>query len=437
MITLALLATGVAAQTNPLSVDDIELISGVDNFGQPLMQAVGVLTNHSSTSAYTDITLNAEAYDANDSLIGEGIGVLANACGIGLLSNFGLQPGTTQQFSAPLELFEQDAAIARVVISASARSTSATPPAPLADGIDQVTSAETVNIEWIDAHSFRYATGCETDLFTDWMWQSYNTETNAATEIIPPHADEMTDTLRQRLQLEDDVIFAHSMLRYTPDGNRLVYQNARNDFLSAYIDGTFRRGLYTGLHSQSLQGIYWLPEEKFLAYYYGAYSDPVSYFTADAESRVISPALANNPPSLIVPGVSRDARRVVIAGDYDDGLGYYLYVVTNGFFEKLFKAEAIPGNNYPAPIPLSGGDEDLITEIYVALPIDGQARLQCFNRDEGFLHDLGALPLDLSDSERAWWWLSPDNNTIALAATGVNGGLWLINLTALPACIGE
>ncbi len=270
LLIAAFVVPGAAAQTNPLSVDDIEVTSGVGDFGQPVMRAVGTLTNHSETSAYTGITLNAEVYDASDTLIGDGIGVLNNACGVGLLPDFVLQPGTAQSFSAPLELFDSEATIARVVITAEARSGRVTPPAPLADGIDPVTSAETVNVEWIDEHSFRYATGCATDLFLDWTWQVYNMGTRSAAEITPPHASDVTDGLRQRLQLDDDLIFAHSMLRYAPDGQRLVYQNARNDFLTAYVDGTFRRGLYTGLHNQSLQGIYWLPQERFLAYYYGA-----------------------------------------------------------------------------------------------------------------------------------------------------------------------
>ena len=42
----------------------------------------------------------------------------------------------------------------------------------------------------------------------------------------------------------------------------------------------------------------------------------------------------------------------------------------------------------------------------------------------------------LADDERAWWWLSTDESQIALAADGVNGGLWLIDLTALPDCAG-
>jgi hypothetical protein len=60
--------------------------------------------------------------------------------------------------------------------------------------------------------------------------------------------------------------------------------------------------------------------------------------------------------------------------------------------------------------------------------------MQCFNREEGGLHDLVPLPLNLTDGERAQWWLSPDEQTIALASNGVNSGLWLIDLDALPAC---
>ncbi len=437
MLIAVLGAVSVSAQTNPLTVDDVEITSGVGDFGQPVLRAVGTLTNHGDTLAYTGISLNAEAYDAADALIGSGIGVLTNACGVGLLPDFALQPGAAQTFSAPLELFDPEATVARVVVTADAQSAPATPPAALAAGVEQVSSAEAVNVEWIDDHSLRYATGCATDPFLDWTWQVYDLGSGSTTAIAPPHAEDVTDALRQRLQLADDETLVHSLLRYAPDGQRLVYQNVQNDFQTASVDGTFRRVLYTGLHNQSLQGVYWLPEERFLAYYYGAIGDPVSYFTADAAARVISPPLAQNPPSLIVPGVSRDARRVVIAGDFADGLGYYLYVVTNGFFEKLFAPDDIPGNNYPAPLLISGGEDDLITQVYAAIPVDGVPRLQCFNRDEGVLYDLAPLPLDLGDGDRAWWWLSPDDNTIALAANGVNGGLWQIDLTALPACAGE
>lgn len=423
------------AQQNPLTITAIEIVSGVGDFGQPVVRAIGTLSNVSTDSAYNGISLHARVFDSTSAQIGEGIGVLVDACGVGLLPNFALQPGSTQRFDVPLELFEADATVTRVTISAEAQPTDPTPPAPLADGIHLLTDAETVQVDWYSDHSFRYATGCETAAFTDWSWYNYNGDTDSSSEIVAPHAGDVTELMRSRLELQDDAVFAHAVLRYAPGGDRLVYQNDRNDFLTAYIDGSFRRGLYTGLNNRSLQGIYWQPDERFIAYYFGAYGDPVYYFTADAEARVISPALPNNPPSITVPGVSRDARRVVISGDFDEGMGYYLYVVTNGFFEKLFEAVP-PGNNYPAPIPVeddASGDA-LITRVYVALPVDGVPHLQCFNRSENVLYDLAPLPLDLGENARAWWWLSPDNSQIALAADGVQGGLWLIDLAALPPC---
>lgn len=420
------------APTPGLTVDDVQIVSSIGDFGQPVIEAFGTVVN-SSPDAYANISLSAQAFDAQDNAIGEGIGVLVNACGVGLLPDFVLQPQMTQTFSVPLELTETDSTVERVEISVQGDSVPPTEAAPLADGIRRVTSDETVNVEWIDDASFRYSTGCETDLFTEWTWYSYDTAAETRTRITPPHAGDANETMRERLELSDDATFAHSMMRFAPDGDRVVYQNARNDFLTASIIGTFRRGLYNTLNSRSLQGIYWQPEERFIAYYYGAYGDPVYYFIADAEARVISPALDRNPPSVIAPGLSRDGRRVVVAGTFEDVTGYYLYVVTNGFFELQFEAEP-PGNNYPAPIPLANPESDLIDRIYVALPVDGEPRLQCFNRDEEQLHDLAPLPLNLADDERAWWWLSPDESQIALAADGVNGGLWLIDLTALPDC---
>ncbi len=422
-------------QISDLAAENVQLVNSVGDFNQPVIEAVGQLSNSSRSHAYTNITLNAQAFDAQGKTVGEGIGVLVNACGDGLLPDFTLQPGDSQTFSAPLELDDPNAKIARVEISATADSAALSPSDPLPNGMQQITDDETVNVEWVDNNTFHYSTGCDSDLFLNWDWYSYDIQRQSEAPINTPFAENVTDTLRSRLQLSDDATFAHSMMRFAPDGQRVVYQNEKNDFLTAYIDGTYRRGLYTGLNNRSLQGIYWQPDEKFLAYYYGSYGDPVYYFTADAEARIISPPLEKNPPSVIVPGVSRDGRRVVVAGQFDQGVGYYLYVVTNGFFEFEFQANP-PGNNFPAPIPLTLDDDDSgnIDLIYAALPVDGTAHLQCFNRDEAKLYDLGSLPINLSDGDRAWWWLSPDNSRIALAANGVNGGLWLIDLTALPAC---
>jgi len=153
---------------------------------------------------------------------------------------------------------------------------------------------------------------------------------------------------------------------------------------------------------------------------------------------------------VIVPGISRDARRAVIAGNFDErgnskalddatglGVGYYLTVLDDTFFEKLFDAE-LPGNNYPSPLVFTNPEDNLVNRIYVALDdAEGDPRLMCFNRDEGELYDLAPLPFRLAEDERAQWWLSPDDNTIALAANGVHGGMWLIDVTMLPVCTAE
>ena len=47
---------------------------------------------------------------------------------------------------------------------------------------------------------------------------------------------------------------------------------------------------------------------------------------------------------------------------------------------------------------------------------------------------LRALPAGLLRSDRSGLWLSPDETELALTANGPAGGLWLIDLGALPAC---
>lgn len=434
IIALALLvATCANAQDAPLSVQDVEWAEGVGSFGQPVFTVRGQVINNRTDTAYTDVSLAAAAYDADDALIGEGVGVLVNACGAGLVFDFALQPGSTQNFSAPLELFEMDAEIARVEVDVIATQTEPAEPLELAEGITPITNQETVMVEWTGAQTFRYATGCETDLFTEWDWHNYNVRLETSGDINHPNARFVNDDLRERLQLEDDLIFANAMIRFAPDGDRLLYQDARNDLLSASFEGTFPRLVYSGLNNYSLRNIHWQPDERFIAYYFGAYGDPVLYFTATAENVRISPSLLNNPPSVIVPGITRDARRVVVAGTFDDVTGYFLYVVNNNFFEPLFEAEP-PGNNYPAPIPLVDPETDLVSRVYVARDVDGVPTLQCFNRDADALIDLAPLPIRLTLDERAWWWLSPNDRYIALAADGANSGAWLIDLEALPDC---
>jgi hypothetical protein len=124
---------------------------------------------------------------------------------------------------------------------------------------------------------------------------------------------------------------------------------------------------------------------------------------------------------------------VIVGGTFDEGTGYYIHVVTNGFFELLFRAD-LPGNNWPGPIAVVDAEEDLVVRVYVAHPVNGVPTLECYNREQDVLYSLASLPLNLTEGDRAKWWLSPNEQTIALAANGINGGLWTIDLNAMPPC---
>jgi hypothetical protein len=437
-LLLFVVGTAAAQDTPSLTVESVDVVMTQDIYGQNVFSAEGVLLNEGD-DAYTNITLRVEAYSPDDALIGEGIGVMVNACGAGLLFDFALQPGESHAFAAPIELFEMGQRVERVEVFPDATPTNPAPSeAELPEGITQIAAdQEVIALEWTEAPAFRYATGCTRDLFTDWTWYDYDPSTGESAQIEHPRAAEVTEELRTNLDLADPLIFANSALRFAPDGTRLVYQDALNAVWTAAPDGRLLRRLYDRLNNRTWQGIHWLPEGRFLAYYYGAFGDPVIYFTADVEGRYISPPPLQLPPSLTVPGVSLDGRRVVITGDFADRpeggtMGYYIYVLTNNFFERLFEAEP-PGNNYPAPVPILSEAGDRVTLVYLALEVDGEARFQCFNRDDATLHDLAPLPLNLADDERGWFTLAPDGQTLALHANGANGGLWLLDL---PPCEG-
>jgi hypothetical protein len=413
---------------------EVTLSRELDIYDQEVIVARGRLSNESDV-AYRDVFLTAVALNAEAVPIGEGIGFLVDACGAGLLPGFALQPDHSQPFALPLELYEPDVRIDRVEISVQGTPVEPLPPmgAGLAEGIRQISDEEIVEVSWQDEASLLFAAGCGRDLFVDWRWYRHDRAAGETVPIDHPRADAVTDTLRERLRLTDPLIFANSMLRFAPSGQRLVYQDAINQVYTAAFDGTLQRLLYTGLNNRSLQNIYWLRDDRFIAYYFGALGDPVLYFTADAEGRYISPPLERNRESVSLPGASLDGRRVILGGTYDDVTGYFLNVLTYPYFELMFASE-VPGNNWPAPIPIVNPADDRVVRIYVARPVDGAATLQCFNRDEAVLYDLATLPLALTESDRAQWWLSPDGRTLALAASGVGGGLWLIDLPALPPC---
>jgi hypothetical protein len=421
----------------PLEVQDATVSESVDVYGRAVSQVEGQLLNTTGES-YANVMLTAEVFDSSDTLIGEGIGYLVDACGAGLLPDYLMPPDHSQRFMVPLELFEENSAIERVEIIAAGDAMPASEPLTLPNGIQQLSDQEVVSLTWAGPRTIRFAMGCPRDLPSDWAFSRYNTLTANIQNEVNPYAPLINDDLRQRLGLADPLLFANSHLSFAPSGTRIVYQDRVNRFYTAALDGRLQRQLFGGLNNRTLQRIEWLAGDRFIAYYYGAYGDPVEYFTADAEGRFISASPTQNRDSVIMPGASADGRRVVVAGTFqgDDGAestGYYIHVVSNGFFERLFEGE-LPGNNYPPPIPIVNPDEDRVTRVYLVRPVDELPMLQCFNRDENSLYTLTDVPLRLADGDRSGMWLSPDETLIALTATGVNGGLWLIDLDMFPAC---
>lgn len=434
---LSIISMGVVAvaQDAPLVAQDTAIVPQVDIFGQNVLQAKGMLANEGD-EAYADVSLQATVYDAEDEVIGEGFGYLVNACGAGLLPGFALQPGDAQAFAIPLELYDgnvEDAAIERVEVTAQGTAIDPVPRAapPLTGGITKVSDLEVTLVEWIDEQTLRFGAGCRHDLFHRLNWREYNLRTGVQRTITHPNSERITEALRRQLGLLEDIYFNHSKLSFPPDARRMVYQNEINSFYSAEPDGSFKRLMLERMSTRTLQGITWLRNGAFLAYYYGATSDPVYYFTGNVEGRVLSELPDANPPSLITPGATPSGERIIFAAEQNGRTGYYIKRAAYPGADLLFMAD-VPGNNWPGP--LVEQDADGATFIYAALPVDGEAQMVCFNYTTKELHELTMLPLKLASDERAWWWLSPDNNTIALAADGVNGGLWLIDLGKLPAC---
>ncbi|MBZ0287457.1 MAG: FxLYD domain-containing protein [Anaerolineae bacterium] len=425
-------AGAAAAQDATLTAQDTTVTAQTNLYGQQIQVAEGALVNESG-SAYSAVTLYAEVYDADGQVIGEGFGYLVNACGAGLLPDFALQPGSRQAFAIPLELDEEDLTIDRVDVTAQGTASDAAPvetPVAIA-GITPVSSDEIASVEWIDEDNLRFGAGCRRDLYNAWTWNEYNLSSGDTRPVEYANNERVTPALRLQLGLENDLYFRHSMLSFPPDARRMVYQNEINSFYSAEPDGSFKRLMLDKMSTRTLQKITWLKNGAFLASYYGAYGDPVYYFTGDVEGKVLSERPENNPASLITPGATPDGARIILAAEQDGKTGYYLKRAAYPGAELLFESD-VPGNNWPGP--LVEQDADGTTFIYTALPDNDGATLACFNMVTRELHDLSPLPLTITTEDRATWVLSPENNTIALAADGVNGGLWLIDLAALPSC---
>ncbi|MDQ7028081.1 MAG: hypothetical protein Q9P01_07370 [Anaerolineae bacterium] len=445
LFLLLLLSTVVIqAQDEDLTTTNLQLETRLDAFGIEEEILQGVIVNN-GTTAYSNVTVIADLLAANGDVIGEAFGFVVDACGTALVDE-ALQPNSSAHFRAVVDLFEEDEVVDYEFFIAGTM----TDPIPLPDynfdGVTQISDDEVVALEWESETTFRYGVGCDAQVFNTYEWHRYNLATGESQALeASPDEQYITEAfIRQtginqlsQTRTDEPTLFQLSFLTFSPFSTRIVYQNDLRTLITAEEDGSFKRVVHQNLHQYSLQGFNWSLLDNFVAYYFGAYGEPVRYFTASASRGLISTFFLNNTPSVTVPGVVNDGRRVIISGTFpdtngEDVTGYWLSSVITQQRELLFAVDNLPGNNYPAPAYYRKNESTRY--IYVVRPIDGQATLQCYFREGGELHTLTELPLQLDNDERAWMWLSPDFTMLAIGANGTRGGLWLVDLTTFDVC---
>lgn len=445
LLGLLILTSPVMAQTpeTDLLVSNIEIESRLDAFGSLKQIAIGTITN-TGAQAYTDVVVAGDVLDDAGAVIGEAWGGLVDVCGSPIST--ALQPGQQAHFASPLDLYEEGELDSVSLTVEAAETDPEAAPAPLDPAITQLSQAEVVRVEWEDSTTLRYAVGCPSAVFTTYTWYRQSLGQTAAETIEHPSvaavtpnfidATGMTAITQTKGREKDPTLFERSMLIFAPDGSRAIFQNDLHDLYSIQPDGSFRRQVQSGLYQHTLQGYLFTPEGFFLAYYYGAYGDPVRYITATVRGGAVSLGINEVTPSVTVPGITNDGQRVIISGTFTlegkDVTGYFWQRVRSPGRELLFAVDELPGNNYPAPVFFRKDEQTRY--IYIIRPVEGQAALQCFHYESKTLTTLAPLPLQLTTSERAGAWISPDGQTLALAAMGSHSGLWLIDLAALPAC---
>ena len=181
-----------------------------------------------------------------------------------------------------------------------------------------ISSAEVVMLEWEDDDTLLYGVGCAGDVFTELQWWRYSVPHHALSMIEHPRAADVTPAMIERSgaamitqsgeQRPD--LFLGSQMTFPPNARRIVYQNDLHSILSAEPDGSFKRLIHDKLHQHSLRGFVWAEKPGvFLAYYFGAYGEPVHYFTGDVEGKMLMGRLESLAPSLTVPGPASDGWR--------------------------------------------------------------------------------------------------------------------------------
>ncbi|MCA9912283.1 MAG: hypothetical protein KC496_03005 [Anaerolineae bacterium] len=446
---LAVVLLGVVAFAQDveedLSAENVRVVAQMDAFGLLEEVVIGDLRNNGEM-AYANLTIYGDVLDEDGNVIGEAFGYTVDQCGNAIL-DFPLQPGRSQRFVASLDLFEEGD-IADIEIFPEGEAVEpevATMPEDM-PAITTVSDQEVVSVEWEDEGSLRYGVGCDQQVLTDYDWYRYDVAAGESTALdANPNEQYITEAFITQTGInqvsqsfeQDESLFSRSRLVFPTQTDRVVYQIDIHTVITAEVDGSFKRTIHRVLSQYTLQGYVWSPLGNFVAYYFGAYGEPVRYFTASAENGLISALLPDNTPSATVPGLYNDGRTVIISGTFPDAegqdvTGYYLSSPITQQRELLFEAEELPGNNYPAPVYYR--KDDSTRYIYVVRPLDDQAVLQCYHVEGGELTTLTELPLDLATDERAWSFMSADFNTLAIAANGDHSGLWLVDLTEFDAC---
>ncbi len=435
ILILALLAgLPIAAQEDGALRAEGRLVVERGLFGLPQTLVRGTVSNQGER-AHGDIRIAVLAYDATGALLGEGEGYLTRACGAAL-TDYSMPPGAKVNFVAPLDL-QSDAAIARHQILVKGQLLDQAEQEP-DSAFRRTTSGEVVVLEWLSPTRLRYAKGCATAPFTDLSWREYDLSSGDQIAIEHPFSAHIDEDFRAASGINrytqsgarDEELFANSFLRSHHQARRVVFQNDLGHLMTAELNGSYPRLVDESSFRNSLQGIDWLGEGRFLAYTYGAFGDAVHYVSAHIDGARLSGPIMSSQPSQTRPGASNDGLLFVLGLASANPPGYYLKFASGTELQLLY-ATPLPGNNAPAPIIFRNFTRRLI---YIVVPSAGEAswQLVCVNRNSADARTLTNLPIHLPMDERAWFALSPDGRTLALAADGGRGGLWLLDLPATP-----
>jgi hypothetical protein len=421
-----------SAQAGPVELSEPALRQRQNAFDQPEWIAQGIFTV-TGDEAVSEVLLDATVFDGDGAEIGFGYGALVDACGLALPSESVFQPGEQVRYGLTLELDDEDLRPSSLDITPVYTALAAQPANPFLTypQVEEVTRGDIARLEFLPDGTVRFATGCDSDFLGNLSWFEYTRDTTVITPVPAPNADGLTSDVVRRFDLHEGNDLIHSRFSTHPDDRRVVFQDDINTLITGEADGSFQRLLWDDLSRFSLQGFLWMPRGRFMAYYYGAYGDPVRYITASVASQRISAAAQDVVPSVIVPGPTADGARVVMAREIDGVMTYILQSTTNRNFSPLFEGDA-PGNNYPPPVYQSAAPGQAY--IYVVRDVEGQAFLQCYDTTASELFTLAVLPLQLDTDERGYMVISPDAATLMIGSDGRHGGLWRIDLFQFENC---